>query len=262
MVIEVFRVSAFTSDPFAGNPAVVCLLGAPANDDWMQAFAREMNVSETAFVHAEGDDYRLRWFSPTTEVRLCGHGTLATTHVLREAGRLPDGGTARYHTLSGVLTGTCLDGLRWLDFPARIAAPTTPPAGLTDALGAAPVFVGQSEEDLLVEVADAATVRALAPDMDRLATIEARGVAVTARADAPGADFVSRFFAPRTGIAEDPVTGSSHCTLAPYWAERLGKQAMVGYQVSPRGGEVRVELQGDRVLLGGAAVTVFRGELG
>lgn len=262
MPTAVYRVSAFSSDPFAGNPAVVCLMDAPADADWMQAFAREMAVSETAFVHANDDGYSLRWFSPTIEVRLCGHGTLATTHVLREAGRLADGGTARYHTLSGVLTGEARDGLLWLDFPLRNTEETTAPAGLADALGAQPVFVGRNEEDLVVELADEATVRGLSPDLNRLAQVEVRGVGVTARATEPGADFVSRFFAPRAGIAEDPVTGSAHCALAPYWAERLGKQAMVGYQASSRGGQVRVEIKGERVLLGGEAVTVFRGELG
>ena len=264
MPIPLIQVDAFSSQPFAGNPAAVCLLESPRDERWMQLVAREMNLSETAFLVPREDGHELRWFTPTVEVDLCGHATLASAHVLWETGRLAADRPARFHTKSGILT--CLRKGAWIemDFPANPAVEAAPPAGLVEALGARPRFVGRSRFDWLVEVESEGELRALAPDFGRLRRVEARGVIVTSRATdlaRDGFDFVSRFFAPRSGIDEDPVTGSAHCCLAPHWRERLGKDAMAGWQASARGGEVRVRVAGDRVLLSGQAVTVLRGEL-
>jgi predicted PhzF superfamily epimerase YddE/YHI9 len=264
MPIPLIQVDAFSSQPFAGNPAAVCLLESQRDERWMQQVAREMNLSETAFLVRRADGHELRWFTPTIEVDLCGHATLASAHVLWETGRLAADRPARFHTKSGILT--CLRKGVWIemDFPANPAVEAAPPAGLVEALGARPRFVGRSRFDWLVEVESEGELRALAPDFGRLRRVEARGVIVTSRATdlaRDGFDFVSRFFAPRSGIDEDPVTGSAHCCLAPHWRERLGKDAMAGWQASARGGEVRVRVAGDRVLLSGQAVTVLRGEL-
>lgn len=258
----IYQVDAFTDRPFAGNPAGVCLLPEPAAEAWMQAIAAEMNLSETAFLVRQPDGaFHLRWFTPAAEVKLCGHATLASAHILWETGVLQPGETARFHTLSGLLTATRRDGWIELDFPATPALPAEPPANLAEALGASPCYVGLNVFDYLVEVENEATVRNLRPDFTALDKFPVRGVIVTARSAAPEFDFVSRFFAPSVGVNEDPVTGSAHSCLAPYWADRLGKIAMVAHQVSPRGGVVRVRLAGDRVLLGGQAVTVLVGEL-
>ncbi|MDH3402652.1 MAG: PhzF family phenazine biosynthesis protein [Acidobacteriota bacterium] len=258
---EIFQVDAFTERPFAGNPAAVCPLAGPAGERWMQDVAREMNLSETAFFWPEGEALRLRWFTPGGEVELCGHATLATAHVLWETGRLEPAAPASFATLSGRL-GAHRDGdFVVLDFPALPGEPVPAPAGLVEALGASPAAVSRARFDLLVELASAAAVRALAPDFRALAALDCRGVAVTAPGDDGEHDFVSRFFAPRYGIDEDPVTGSAHCQLAPYWAPRLGKERMLAYQASARGGVVRVAVRGDRVELAGRAVTVLRGRL-
>lgn len=257
----IVQVDAFTDRPFAGNPAAVCVLPGPAGERWMQSVAGEMNLSETAFLHPEGDGFRLRWFTPAVEVDLCGHATLASAHVLWEAGVITPGAQARFWTRSGLLTATRSDGWITMDFPARPVTPAPPPPELTRALRATVVAAGASAYDLLAEVASEAELRALAPDLQSVAQIPVRGVIVTSPSSTPGYHFVSRFFAPRAGVPEDPVTGSAHCTLAPYWAERLGRTQLVGYQASSRGGVVRVQVQGDRVLLAGQAVTVLRGEL-
>jgi predicted PhzF superfamily epimerase YddE/YHI9 len=254
MSLPLYQVDAFTDRPFAGNPAAVCLLPAPHDDAWLQAAAREMNLSETAFLVAEGEGHRLRWFTPTVEVDLCGHATLASAHVLWETGRLPAEATARFETRSGSLTATRRGDWIELDFPATPPAAAEAPAGLAEALGAAPVTVARSRFDYVVE-------RARAPDFARLATLPVRGVCVTSRATTAGYDFVSRFFAPASGILEDPVTGSAHCSLGPYWQARLGRDRFTAYQASARGGVLRVQVAGDRVRLGGQAVTVLRGEL-
>jgi PhzF family phenazine biosynthesis protein len=231
----------------------------------MQRVAAEMNVAETAFLWPEGTDgaLRLRWFTPALEVDLCGHATLASAHVLWETGRLPGEAAARFATRSGVLA--CrrrADGAIEMVFPALPATATAPPAGLAVALGTTPLSVWTSRFDLLVELADAAAVRALAPDLDALARLGGRGVVVTAAAEpGSGHDFVSRFFAPAAGVPEDPVTGSSHCVLAPWWAARLGKDELSGWQASARGGRVGVQVAGERVTLTGRAVTVLRGEI-
>lgn len=268
MTLPLFQVDAFTRDRFRGNPAAVCLLDGPRNDAWMHAVAAEMNLSETAFVVVDDDTDRalpLRWFTPAVEVDLCGHATLATAHVLWETEAIEPEAPIRFTTASGTLTCTVdRDETIWMDFPALPSEEIDEPAGLAAALGATPVRVARNRHDHLVELADAATVRALSPDLTAIARIETRAVVVTALADDgndEGADFVSRFFGARVGIGEDPVTGSAHCALAPWWGARLGRTELVGHQVSARGGIVRVEVRGDRVRLGGHAVTVLRGEL-
>jgi PhzF family phenazine biosynthesis protein len=262
MPLQIAQIDAFTDRPFAGNPAAVCLLPAPRDAEWMQAVAREMNLAETAFLTPEDGGFRLRWFTPSVEVDLCGHATLASAHWLWECGVLPGSEAARFHTRSGILTAARSDGWITLDFPATPARPVATPPGLDEALGTAAVGVAQSSFDYLVEVASEAAVRALAPDLAALARLGGRGVIVTARGESGGVDFVSRFFAPAAGVPEDPVTGSAHCALAPYWSERMGgRTEFVAAQLSARGGRLRVRLAGERVLLSGHAVTVFRAEL-
>ena len=263
MSVPLYQVDAFSDQPFSGNPAAVCLLASEAEAAWMQRVAREVNLSETAFLVRREDGYDLRWFTPTDEVDLCGHATLASAHVLWETERLPAGETAVFHTLSGRLTATQkTDGWIQMDFPAEPETAAEAPAGLTEALGAEPLYIGQNRMDYLVLLEDEADVRALQPDMRRLSAVEARGLIVTAPADeGAGYDFVSRFFAPRYGIDEDPVTGSAHCCLGPFWKSRLGKANLTGYQASARGGTVRLDVGSERVILAGRAVTVLRAEL-
>ena len=261
MGLPIIQVDAFTDRPFGGNPAAVCLLPGPRDERWMQDVAREMNLSETAFLVRGDSTFQLRWFTPTVEVALCGHATLASAHVLWEDGHLPASETARFETKSGLLTASRRDDWIYLDFPATPAQPAELPAGLADALGVRPRSVGRTRFDYLLEVDDEATVRRIAPDFSALRRLEVRGVVVTSRAASNGHDFTSRFFAPGSGVDEDPATGSTHCALTPYWSSRLGKTAMVAYQASARGGTLRVRLEGDRVILGGQAVTVLRGEL-
>jgi PhzF family phenazine biosynthesis protein len=258
---RITQVDAFTDKPFAGNPAAVCVLPAPREESWMRNVAREMNLSETAFLVKQADGYGLRWFTPTVEIRLCGHATLASAHVLWEEGFLKPDQQARFQTLSGTLTADRRGDWIELDFPAVIEEPAAAPEGLSVALGAKMTYVGKNKFDYLVEVATEEEVRKLEPDFSALRVLGARGIMVTARATTAGFDFVSRFFAPGSGIDEDPVTGSAHCCLGPYWARKLGKSEFVAYQASPRGGVVRVGVRGDRIKLGGQAVTVLRGEL-
>ncbi|HEY8258769.1 MAG TPA: PhzF family phenazine biosynthesis protein [Gemmatimonadales bacterium] len=255
------QVDAFTDTPFAGNPAAVCLLPAPRSEEWMQLVAREMNLAETAFLVRNGDGFDLRWFTPMCEVDLCGHATLASAHALWENGDLPTGDTARFHTRSGLLTAEQRDGLIWLDFPSTPPSAVAPPSEILTGIGVPLGFVGRTPFDYFVEVDREEIIRSLAPSLDTLGKLPVRGVIVTARSTGGGYDFISRFFAPAAGVPEDPVTGSAHCALAPFWAERLGKSEMTGYQASARGGTVRVRVAGDRVLLGGHAVTVARGEI-
>jgi PhzF family phenazine biosynthesis protein len=261
MGLAIYHVDAFTDRPFAGNPAAVCVLPEPRTETWMQDVAREMNLSETAFLHPEADGWRLRWFTPAVEVALCGHATLASAHILWETGELAAANTARFYTQSGLLTAARRGPGIELDFPAKTAEPTEAPAGLAQALGVKPLFVGRSAFDYLVQADSAAAVRAMKPDFTRLGALPVRGVIVTSLSDQSGFDFVSRFFAPASGVNEDPVTGSAHCTLGPFWQERLNKTEFIAYQASARGGVVKVRVAGDRVLLGGQAVTVLRGEL-
>ena len=275
----IVQVDAFTDQPFRGNPAAVCILEQERSEAWMQAVAQEMNLAETAFLlplssqeDAQGRAYRLRWFTPLVEVDLCGHATLASAHVLWEEGHATYGETLRFHTRSGILTASRAGQTITLDFPAEPAEPTPTPPGLLEALRISPVWIGRNRMDYLVEVSDAGTLNSIRPDMGLLSQIPCRGIIVTAPArnnadngslsmPHPGIDFVSRFFAPAVGVDEDPVTGSAHCCLGPYWAERLQKLELTGYQASSRGGVVQIRLDGDRVKLGGRAVTILRGEL-
>jgi PhzF family phenazine biosynthesis protein len=261
MSFRITQVDAFTNRPFTGNPAAVCILEEPQPDWWLQDVAREMNLSETAFLIPHEEGFDLRWFTPAAEVDLCGHATLAAAHVLWEDGHLPPGETATFHTRSGILLATRADEWIELDFPAKIAREASAPDHLAEALGVAPTWVGRSDYDYVVLVDDEKTVRTMSPDFGLLKRIEVRGVSVTAIATGSTYDFVSRFFAPRVGVDEDPVTGSAHCALAPFWSARLDREELVGYQVSPRGGRVRTRIAGDRVMLGGQAITVLRAEL-
>lgn len=261
MSLPLYHVDAFASRPFAGNPAAVCILDKPQPDEWLAQVAAEMNLSETAFLLAESDAYRLRWFTPTVEVALCGHATLASAHVLWTEGYCDPSKPVTFHTQSGALIASRRDGEIELDFPLTRETACDSPAGLAEALGAAPSYVGRSAFDFLVELDSAEAVRALKPDFHALAAIPVRGVIVTSRSDDEHYDFISRFFAPAAGIDEDPVTGSAHCCLADFWGRRFGKDSMTGYQGSARSGIVRVRLAGDRVLLGGHAITISRGEL-
>jgi PhzF family phenazine biosynthesis protein len=265
MSCAVYQVDAFTHDAFAGNPAAVCLLPEARPDAWLQNVAGEMNLSETAFLRPRRDGtYRLRWFTPTHEVDLCGHATLASAHVLWTEGFLAPDAPAQFDTASGPLSATREAAWITMDFPTDPPRPLDPPPSLLDALGeTTPTYTGRSDRDLFVHLSSAEAVRALDPDLSALAALDARGVIVTAAADGD-VDFVSRFFAPGVGVPEDPVTGSAHCTLGPYWAERLGQSSLRARQVSARGGTVRVACAGpeaDRLGLSGRAVTTLRGRL-
>ena len=261
MIISFSQVDAFTAKPFGGNPAAVCVLSAPASPEWMAAVARETNLPATAFIDPGDDGFGLRWFTATTELELCGHGTLASAHVLYEAGRVKAGDAIRFRSRGGMLSACTRNGWIELDFPAAPEQRIEPPPGLLDALGVPAHYVGRGRLDCVVEVEDEKTVRELRPDLARLRAVQARGIIVTSRASTPDCDFVSRFFAPSVGISEDAVTGSAHCCLAPFWAQRLGKTSFVAHQVSARGGVLRLALEGDRVKIAGQAVTVVRGEL-
>jgi PhzF family phenazine biosynthesis protein len=257
------QVDAFTNTPFTGNPAAVVLLPQPRDDTWMQHVAREMNLSETAFLIKWDDHFVMRWFTPAVEVDLCGHATLASAHILWESGLLASHEQARFQTRSGLLTAERKGEWIELNFPASPVEETTPPPELEEALGVPLLFTGKSVFDYLVEVENEEIVRNLNPDSALLKTLPVRGVIVTSKATSSGYDFVSRFFAPAVGVEEDPVTGSAHCCLGPYWQGVMGKQDFTAYQASPRGGVigVSVEDEGERVYLRGQAVTVLRGEL-
>ncbi|MEX0980334.1 MAG: PhzF family phenazine biosynthesis protein [Gemmatimonadota bacterium] len=289
--MKIYQVDAFTAEPFAGNPAAVCVLSTSRDDRWMQHVAREMNLSETAFLRERPDGYDLRWFTPTLEVDLCGHATLASAHVLWEELGAPRKRAIRFHTASGELRAA-RDG-EWieLDFPAEPERPEGAAGaagwrapvtrgdrvdglsktaiaagaeltGLREAVGGAPIRnVAGNRLDVLVELESEDAVYALRPDLARIAAVDARGVIVTAASATSDHDFVSRYFAPNAGVLEDPVTGSTHCFLGPYWMKRLGRDELIGYQASERGGHVRVRPRHDRVFLGGRAVLVLRGEL-
>ncbi|MGH9721698.1 MAG: PhzF family phenazine biosynthesis protein [Bryobacteraceae bacterium] len=259
MSLPIVQVDAFTDRPFAGNPAAVCILPGERDETWMQAVAREMNLSETAFLVQDGNGYNLRWFTPAVEVDLCGHATLASAHVLWEDGRLGAGEQARFYSKSGLLTADRRGQWIEMDFPAMPQKLSQPPEGLLEGLGVIPLYVGRNQFDYLVQLDSEETLRSLKPDYAKLSRLGVRGVIVTSRSSS--CDFVSRFFAPGSGVDEDPVTGSAHCCLGPFWAPRLGKTELLAYQASARGGWVKVRVEGDRVKLGGQAVTVLRGEL-
>ena len=261
MALNIFQVDAFTDKPFRGNPAAVCILPGPRDESWMQNVAREMNLSETAFLHEQEDGFSLRWFTPGVEVDLCGHATLASGHILWETGILARQQQARFYTRSGLLTAEGKGDEVELNFPITPEEPTPTPAGLSEALGLEPKYLGKSKFDYLLEVDSEEVVRKLKPDFSLLKTLPIRGIIITSQADSSEYDFVSRFFAPAVGVDEDPVTGSAHCCLGPFWSKRFGKDEFVAYQASQRGGVVRVQVRGDRVYLGGKAVTVLKGEL-
>lgn len=260
-ILDLLHVDAFTDRPFAGNPAGVCFLDGPREAGWMQEVAREMGMPATAFLEPAEGGFHLRWFTTTTELDLCGHGTLASAHALWETGRVGAGETARFQTLSGALTAERRGEWIELDFPARQVEAADPPPALLAALGAEPIWVGKTGPNYFLELPGEDAVRATSPDLPAIRSMGVRGAIVTARGSANPFDFVSRYFAPGVGIDEDSVTGSAHCALAPYWAQRLGKEEMLAYQASARGGVVRVRVVGDRVKLGGQAVTVLQGRL-
>ncbi len=263
-MIEMHIIDAFADSPFRGNPAAVCLLERYPSDPWLQQVAMEMNLSETAFLSPQEDgSHRLRWFTPTVEVDLCGHATLASAHYLWETGRAERNRTLTFHTLSGQLTASASeDGWIRLDFPVEQITETQAPDLLSDALGGAvPRFVGTNQLDLLVELDSEEAVRGLKPDFAAMAELGARGVLATARSQDDRYDFVSRCFFPVLGIDEDPVTGSAHCALAPYWGDKLGKDRMTAVQASARTGVLRLALTGDRLHIRGQAVTVLKGSL-
>jgi PhzF family phenazine biosynthesis protein len=259
--ISFLHIDAFTDKPFAGNPAAVCLLNKPRSARWMQAVAAEMNLSETAFVHPMDDSFGLRWFTPTMEVELCGHATLASAHALWTEGVVDDDTPIPFHTKSGLLTCAPRDDFIELDFPATPASAAELPAELIESLGVAPVYTGRTKFGKFVLVESEDVVRSLEPDFARLRRMDMRGLIVTSPAKDTRFDFISRYFAPGAGIDEDPVTGSTHCCLGPFWGERLGKAELTAYQASARGGVVHIRLAGERVLLGGHAVTIAKGVL-
>lgn len=257
---KIYQVDSFSSEPFGGNPAAVCPLDGPAEERWMQNVAAEMNLSETAFLYKEGDKYNLRWFTPTVEVDLCGHATLASAHILWSEG-IDSAERLTFSTRSGDLSAKKSGDLIELDFPSSPASGCESPNGLLEALGATAVFVGNSQNGYLVEVGSLQELKALRPDFGALGKLPVSGVVVTAPGGDTEYDFMSRFFAPAYGIDEDPVTGAAHCVSGPFWADKLGKATLRAFQASARGGEVFVTVADDRVLLGGRAVTVLRGEI-
>jgi PhzF family phenazine biosynthesis protein len=260
--MKIFQVDAFADGPFTGNPAAVCLLDYMPDDAWLQGVALDMNLSETAFLLKQENGWRLRWFTPALEVDLCGHATLASSHILFSYGYEPAGATIRFHTRSGELQVTKQGEWLQMNFPAENPTSSPAPDGLLDALGCEASFVGKNRMDYLVEVENEEILLSLNPDYRTIRQIPVRGIIVTCRAgEDKDYDFASRFFAPAAGVDEDPVTGSAHCCLAPYWAEKLGRSSLTGFQASARGGMVKMTLVGNRVLLGGQAVTVMEGKL-
>ncbi len=262
MALTITQVDAFTDRPFAGNPAAVCILEQPRDEEWMQLVAREMNLSETAFLVKREQGYNLRWFTPTVEVDLCGHATLASAHVLWEQRQISQGDPVCFHTRSGVLTarkkGTWIE----IDFPATpVKLDSGSREDVESALGTKAKNVGRTRFDYFAEVESEKAVRSLSPDFTKLSRMQIRGLIVTSASSSADCDFVSRFFAPGAGVDEDPVTGSAHCCLGPFWKERLGRDDLIGFQASARGGFVRTRCDGDRVLISGQAITVMRSEM-
>ena len=261
MGIPLFQVDAFTGELFKGNPAAVCLLTKAANPKWMQLVAREMNLSETAFVHPRADGFGLRWFTPQAEVELCGHATLSAAHILWESGMVAPGVKIRFNTLSGWLSATKKEDLIELDFPSAGVVPGDISEEIVAALGPVPEFIFRSGEKWLLEFPHEAEILGMNPDFNTLRQYSGRGLIVTARSEKPGIDFISRYFAPWIGIDEDPVTGSSHTILGPYWSNKLHKNHLTAYQASARGGTLHVRVSGERTYISGQAVTVFSGQM-
>lgn len=259
--MKIYHVDAFTAEAFGGNPAAVCLLEYPKVDSWMQDVAAEMCLSETVFLIRQGDGYNLRWFTPKMEVDLCGHATLAAAYVLFYSGGARRDAVIRFYTKSGPLEAVWNNDRIELDFPATPDSEVSAPEGLLAALGVEARYVGKTVFDYIVEVGSEDTVRNMTPDFSALCRVPARGTIVTSRTTSGEFDFISRFFCPILGIKEDPVTGSAHCCLGPYWAKKLCREEFVAYQASERGGIIRVRIDGDRVYLSGQAVIVHKGEL-
>lgn len=260
--MKIYQVDAFTKKPFSGNPAGVCILAEKKDSVWMQNVASEMNLSETGFLQKREGEYNLRWFTPSEEVNLCGHATLASAHVLFEEKNQSPNGKIKFYTRSGVLKAQRRDSWIELDFPAKPEKKVEkPPSRLTESLEIEPNYIGRNDFDYIVEVENEKTVKNLKPDFDMLSELPVRGVILTSRAESEDYDFISRFFAPAVGVDEDPVTGSAHCCLAPFWAEKLEKEEVIGYQASSRGGKIKARIGRGRVFLLGQAVTVFEGEL-
>lgn len=260
--MKIYQVDSFAHQPFTGNPAAVCILESVHDDDWMQGVALDMNLSETAFLLKEEEGWNLRWFTPGAEVDLCGHATLASAHILFAYGYEPQDATIRFHTRSGELQVSKEENWLCMNFPSEPASEAPAPAGLLEALGCEAVFVGKNRMDYLVEVKNEEELLKLNPDYRSIRSVPVRGIIVTCRADeSKDYDFASRFFAPAVDVDEDPVTGSAHCCLAPYWSGKLGQKTLQGYQASARGGYVRTTVSGDRVLLEGQALTVLEGKL-
>lgn len=254
-------IDSFTDKPFGGNPAAVCILDGPADETWMKGVAREMNLAETAFLHRVSNAFSLRWLTPAVEVTLCGHATLAAAFALWQEGILKPGEIARFQTLSGELVCRCEGEWITMDFPAVPCEASPAPKGLSEALDCELAYCGYNGMDYLVEVANAEVLRGLKPNLTTLSTLPMRGLIITSRSEVAEFDFISRFFAPAVGVSEDPVTGSAHCALGPYWQPKLGKSDFTAYQASERGGVVKLSVMGDRVLLRGQAVMMSRVEL-
>lgn len=266
MSIPCYVIDAFTAEPFRGNPAAVCWLESPRDARWMQSVATEMNLSETAFVEPRPDGFSLRWFTPTIEVPLCGHATLASAHMLYTSGRLARSEPVRFRTKSGLLTARADEDWIALDFPAFASVPATPPSALADAVGVHTIETHRvaregTDDFWIFELANETEVRAASPRFGAMTACVPDPVIVTARSASRDFDFVSRFFAPGHGIAEDPVTGAAHCMLGPYWRAKLGRDELVGFQASKRGGVVQVRVRADRTELRGQAVTISEGSI-
>jgi PhzF family phenazine biosynthesis protein len=262
MKYTIFQVDAFSVKPFKGNPAAVCILPKLKDSAWMQAVAQEMNLSETAFLFPKDNDYLLRWFTPTTEVDLCGHATIASAHILFENGLYDSEETINFHTASGIISATTSNGTIELNMPLLKSKDIEIPQDAVEATGLKPISAGISETNQLVLVLDSEQeVREFEPDLRKIARLPYIDLIITAVADDAKYDFVSRFFSPQTGIPEDPVTGMAHCLLGPFWQRRLGKDMFCAYQASARGGKVWVKVADDRCFIGGKAVTVFKAEL-
>lgn len=260
-MVKIFHVDAFTNKPFAGNPASVCILPGPADEKWMQNIAKEMNLSETAFLYRQDGSFVLRWFTPVVEVNLCGHATLASAHILWESNYLKPEEDARFYTKSGVITALRIGNYIEMNFPALFVKPCPALPDLAEVLGVDVKQIGQTEFFCLVEVETEKVLRNINPDFEMLKTIPCSGVIVTSLSDSKQFDFVSRCFAPKEGVNEDPVTGSAHCVLATYWQNKLNKSNFTAYQASSRGGVVQVKINGDRVFLKGEAITIFEGRV-
>lgn len=258
--MKIFQVDSFTNELFKGNPAAVCMFAEDESDQWMQSMAGEMNLSETAFLKQSAAGYDLRWFTPTTEVDLCGHATLAAAHILWESGELDLNQEAKFFTRSGILKATKMGSWIQLDFPLEEDNEVKPPKELIDGLKVPFTYVGKNRMDYIVEVESEAILRDLNPDKDTLCKLTNRGVIVTCKSEDDKFDFVSRFFAPALGIDEDPVTGSAHCCLGPYWKRKSGQDQFIAYQASARGGMLKLTVS-DRVYISGQAKTVFSGKM-